>query len=147
MKAIKVVDELNKFLTETLKELSVKEQIETEINFHSNVQPTTNNQKMRVYINRKIIREGQDTLAIDVEDFGRVRYTSEGVYGISFFVPRNLSGSYGKMERTVQELKNALRQKRFDCMWVRHITASPFDMENNSYRYELTFNYEFDEVI
>lgn len=147
MKALHVIDELNTFLYDTLTEFCQEEHIDTELDFHSNVLPTNENQKLRIYFNRRIIREDQDTLSVDVEDLGKVRYTSEGVYAISFFMARSIPNGYDKMELIVQRLKNALRLKRFDCLWVRHITASPYNMENNSYRYELTFNYEFDEIV
>lgn len=147
MKAIRVIDELNTFLQESLISICENENVAVELNWHSNVLPDNQTQKLRIYLTRHIVREEQDTLAVDVEDLGKVRYTSTGVYAISFFMPRNISGSYNKMERIAQTLKNALRQKRFDCLWVRHITASPYNMENNSYRYELTFSYEFDEII
>lgn len=147
MKTIKVVDELNTFLYENLISLCKEYSVDNEINFSSNVLPENQNEKLRVYINRRIIREEQDTLAVDVEDLGKIRYTSYGVYAISFFMPRSKPNSYDLMESIVQKLKNALRKKRFDCLWVRHITASPYNMENNSYRYELTFSYEFDEII
>lgn len=147
MISIKVVNQLNTYLIEKLQSLCQDQEIECEFNFHSNVQPTTDNQKLRVYITRMIYRENQDTLAVDVGDIGKVRYTSEGVYALSFFIPRNISGSYRKMETIVQQLKNMLRKERFDCVWVRHIRASPFNMENNCYRYDLGFNYYFDEII
>ena len=147
MKAMHVIDELNTFLYDTLTTICQEEHIDAELDFHSNVLPTNKNQKLRIYFNRRIIREDQDTLAVDVEDFGKIRYTSEGVYAISFFMARSIPNGYDKMELIVQKLKNALRLKRFDCLWVRHITASPYNMENNSYRYELTFSYEFDEIV
>lgn len=147
MKAVNVIDELNTFLYDTLTELCQSENVAVEFDFHSNVLPENYNQKLRIYFNRRIIREDQDTLAVDVEDLGKVRYTSEGVYAISFFMARSIPNGYSKMELIAQKLKNALRQKRFDCLWVRHITASPYNMENNSYRYELTFSYEFDEIV
>lgn len=147
MKAMHVIDELNTFLYDTLTTICQEEHIDAELDFHSNVLPTNENQKLRIYFNRRTIREDQDTLAVDVEDLGKIRYTSEGVYAISFFMARSIPNGYDKMELIVQKLKNALRLKRFDCLWVRHITASPYNMENNSYRYELTFNYEFDEIV
>lgn len=147
MKAVTVIDELNKFLFDKLKEICKEKQIDAEFDFHSNVLPDTSNQKLRIYFNRRIIREEQDTLAVDVEDLGKVRYTSEGVYAINFFMARSIPNGYSKMEQIAQELKNALRQKRFDCLWVRHVTASPYNMENNSYRYDITFSYEFDEIV
>ena len=147
MKAMHVIDKLNTFLYDTLTTICQEEHIDAELDFHSNVLPTNKNQKLRIYFNRRIIREDQDTLAVDVEDFGKIRYTSEGVYAISFFMARSIPNGYDKMELIVQKLKNALRLKRFDCLWVRHITASPYNMENNSYRYELTFSYEFDEIV
>lgn len=147
MIAVKVVDELNTFLYDTLSLICKHKKVDCELDFHSNVLPDNNNQKLRVYFNRRIISEDQDTLSVDVEDFGKVRYTTQGVYAISFFMARSIPNGFETMELIVQELKNALRRKRFDCLWVRHITASPYNMENNSYRYELTFNYEFDEIV
>lgn len=147
MKAVTVIDELNTFLYDTLKAICQDKNVDAEYDFHSNVLPDNFNQKLRIYFNRRIIREDQDTLAVDVEDLGKVRYTSEGVYAINFFMPRAKPNGYSLLELIVQELKNALRQKRFDCLWVRHITASPYNMENNSYRYDLTFSYEFDEIV
>lgn len=147
MKAVRVIDELNTFLYETLNSICETKGVKCELHFHSNVLQENNNDTLRIYLNRRIIREDQDTLAVDVEDFGRVRYTSEGVYSISFFMPRFVSNSYDNMELIAQELKNELRKKRFACLWVRHITASPYTMENNSYRYDVTFSYEFDEIV
>lgn len=147
MKAVRVIDELNNFLFNTLTALCKELEVNAEFDFHSNLVPTNENQKLRIYFNRQIIREDQDTLAVDVEDLGKVRYTSVGVYAISFFMARTIPNGYAKMELVAQKLKNLLRQERFDCLWVRHVTASPYKMENNSYRYELTFNYEFDEII
>lgn len=147
MKAIHVVDELNTFLQNSIIDLCQKNDIAYELNYHSNVLPENKARNLRVYFNRRIIREEQDTLAVDVEDLGKVRYTSNGVYAVSFFMARSIPNGYSKLEQVVQELKNALRQKRFECLWVRHVTATPYNMENNSYRYELTFSYEFDEII
>lgn len=147
MKAIQVVDELNTFLQNTIINLCQNNDIEYELNYHSNVLPENKVRNLRIYFNRRIIREEQDTLAVDVEDLGKVRYTSNGVYAISFFMARSIPNGYSKLEQVVQELKNALRQKRFECLWVHHVTATPYNMENNSYRYELTFSYEFDEII
>lgn len=147
MKAIHVVDELNTFLQDTIIDLCQKNGIEYKLNYHSNVLPENNVRDLRIYFNRRIIREEQDTLAVDVGDLGKVRYTSNGVYAISFFMARSIPNGYSILEQVVQELKNALRQKRFECLWVRHVTATPYNMENNSYRYELTFSYEFDEII
>lgn len=147
MKAIHVVDELNTFLQNSIIDLCQKNDIAYELNYHSNVLPENKVRNLRVYFNRRIIREEQDTLAVDVEDLGKVRYTSNGVYAVSFFMARSIPNGYSKLEQVVQELKNALRQKRFECLWVRHVTATPYNMENNSYRYELTFSYEFDEII
>lgn len=147
MKAVEVVQEINTFLEDTLRSICADENIDYEFHYHSNVIPETNNRNLRIYVNRRIVREEQDTLAVDVEDFGRVRYTSEGVYVLSFFTARSVPRGFSTTERIVQKLKNALRKERFDCSWVRNPTATPYSMENNSYRYELTFSYQFDEII
>lgn len=147
IKSIEITNTINRFLTDTLNAICTENNVAFELHFSSNIKPTINKNLLRIYIDRRIIRENQDTLAIDVADFGRVRYTSEGLYSISFFTPISLSGSYAQMETVVQELKNKLRQAQLECVWLRFITASPFSVENESYRYELTFNYTFDEII
>lgn len=147
MKAIEVVNEINTFLEDTMKRICAEENIDYEFHYHSNVIPETNSRSLRIYVNRRIVREQQDTLAVDVEDFGRVRYTSEGVYALSFFMARSVPKGFSTTERIVQKLKNALRKERFDCLWVRNPTGTPYSMENHCYRYELTFSYEFDEII
>ena len=70
----------------------------------SNLNPNNSIDKLRIYLTRRIIREDQDTLAVDVEDFGRKRYTSEGVYAISFLMPKTLSGGYLKLETIAAKL-------------------------------------------
>lgn len=147
MKAVTVKNEINNFLKDKLKELCATVGIEYEFHYQSNLIAETNTQKLRVYFNSRVIREEQDTLAVDVEDLGRIRYTTNGVYVLNFFAPRNLPMSYDKMESIAQQLKNELRKARFECLWVRHITATPYPQENNSYRYDVTFSYEFDEII
>lgn len=147
MTALLVEDTLNTFLQERLSAICLTESLPLELNFYSNVAPDNDNQKLRVYIRSRIARESQDTLAVDVVDFGRIRYTSVGVYALSFFMPRNVSGGYLKMATVAQTLKTELRQKRFECTWLRNVTATPYQMENNSYRYELTFSFEFDEIV
>ena len=75
MKAVQVIDELNNFLFNTLSALCKELEVNAEFDFHSNLVPTNENQKLRIYFNRQIIREDQDTLAVDVEDLGKVRYS------------------------------------------------------------------------
>ena len=147
MKAIKVMEEINTFLEEQMRAICAEENVDYDFHYHSNLITENNNRSLRIYVNRRIIREEQDTLAVDVEDFGRVRYTSEGVYVLSFFMARSVPKSFSTTERIVQKLKNALRKERFECLWVRNPTATPQGMENNSYRYDLMFSYEFDEII
>ena len=64
MKAVHVIDELNTFLYDTLTTICQEEHIDVELDFHSNVLPTNENKKLRIYFNRRIIREDQDTLAV-----------------------------------------------------------------------------------
>lgn len=148
MLAIELTNKLFGFLEEELNKLFKEQKLQCELLWHSNVLPDNNANKCRVYINRRIVTEGQDTLAINVVDQGRVRYNTVGVCVISFFTPRSQSGGYAKTEWIAQALKNALRQKRFEeCLWVRNVIATPYNMENNSYRYDVSFSYEFDEIV
>ena len=147
MNVIENTNALFAFLETTLQNLFKEKDLKLELLWHSNVLPDNNPNICRVYVNRRIVNEEQDTLAINVAEMGRVRYNTQGVCVVSFFTPRSINGGYAKTEWIAQALKNALRRERFKCLWVRNVTATPFNMENNSYRYDLSFSYEFDEIV
>ena len=147
MQAIENTNKLFAFIETKLKEFMKEKQVNGEILWHSNVLPDNNPTICRIYVNRRVVSESQDTLAINVAELGKVRYTTVGVCVVSFFTPRSISGGYAKTEWIAQALKNALRKERFECLWVRDVTATPYNMENNSYRYDLSFGYEFDEIV
>lgn len=145
--AIENTDELFTFLQDSLNNLFTEKGLGVELLWHTNLLDQNNPSRCRVYINRKIVNETQDTLAINVVEEKSVRYNTVGVCVISFFTPRSLDGGYAKTESIAQQLKNLLRKQRFDCLWVRDVTATPYNIENNSYRYDVTFGYEFDEIV
>lgn len=147
MKAIEVRNILFQFLENNLTQLFNEKKLPFEILWHSNLKEDNNSTICRVYVNRRIINEEQDTLSTDVVDHGRVRYNTIGACVVSFFIPRTISNSYSDCEWIAQNLKNQLRRERFDCFWVRDVTATPYNMENNSYRYDVSFGYEFDEIV
>lgn len=147
MKAIEVTNIMFQFIENNLIELFNEKKLKFEILWHSNLLADNNANICRVYVNRRIIKEEQDTLSGTVVEQGRVRYNSTGACVISFFIPRSISKGYSDCEWIAQSLKNALRRERFDCLWVRNVTATPYNMENNSYRYDVSFGYEFDEIV
>ena len=145
--AIEVTEELFNKVTDTLNEEFKVHKIVPNILYHTNVSTDVNIDEFRVYLNRRIFREQQDTLCVNVTDFGRVRYQSEGVVQVSFFAPRAVKSSSKVIEIIAQNLKNKLRKSQFNCFWLRNITATPYNIENNSYRYEVTATYIFDEIV
>lgn len=145
--AIKIQEGLFEFINSTILNVCQTKNIPVQILYHSNLISDIKKDILRVYISRQIFREKQDTLCVDVTDKGQVRYTSDGVCSISFFQPKTISDGYRVMEELAQELKNALRKKRFANLWVRNPTATPYNIEQNCYRYNVTFNYEFDEIV
>lgn len=147
MQSIKVMDELAEFLEVNIYNLCEKNKIKCDIHYASNVQAELDRNKMTAYVSRQMFREEQDTLAVDVVDFGKRRYTSYGAMAVSFFMPRTIKNGYFIMETIAQNLKNILRAKSFNCLWVRDVMASPHLIENNCYRYDLTFSYLFDEIV
>lgn len=145
--SIEVTEELFNKVTDILNEEFKIHKIVPSILYHTNILADVAIDEFRVYLSRRIFREQQDTLCVNVTDLGRVRYQSEGVVQISFFAPRAIKNSSKILEIVAQNLKNKLRKSQFDCFWLRNITATPYNVENNSYRYEVTAIYMFDEII
>ena len=147
VKSIEVVTELFNKIKTVLTDEFKNQDLTFQLLTHSNLNPKDAPTETRVYLNRRVYREGQDTLSVDVTDTGRRRYQSAGVVQASFFIPRSVVDGYRKTEIVAQVLKNELRKTSFECLWLRNIVASPFPTENNCYRYELTANYFYDEIV
>lgn len=145
--AIENTNLLFKFLEDSLTELFNEEDVKFELLWHSNLLPDNDVGVVRVYINRQIVSETQDTLSVDVVDRGRIRYNTIGACTVNFFIPRTIPNGYQIAERVAQALKNKLRKERFASLWVRNPTARPHNIENNCYRYGVAFSYDFDEII
>lgn len=144
---IEVVEELFGKVGEIVNAEFALHNIKPILMYHSNVIPEHHASECRVYINRRIFREEQDTISTNVTDSGRIRYESTGLLQVSFFVPRALKNSFKATEMVAQELKNQLRKSQFKCVWLRNIMATPYNSENNSYRYEVTATFIYDEIV
>lgn len=147
VKSIDVTTELFTAIKTSLTEHFKNERLQFKLLTHSNLDPKEAPTECRVYLNRMIYREGQDTLSVNVTDAGRVRWETAGVVQVSFFIPRSVVDGYRKTEIVAQKLKNDLRKMTFGCLWLRNITATPYYAENNCYRYELTANYFYNEIV
>lgn len=144
---IEVTEELFNSIVTVLNNEFKAHKVVPEILYHTNIVPEPKLAKFRVYLNRRVFMESQDTLSVNVSDLGKVRYSTRGIIQVSFFAPRAIPSSSKILEIVAQNLKNELRKSQFKCFLLRNITATPYNIENNSYRYEVTATYIYDEIV
>jgi hypothetical protein len=91
--------------------------------------------------------EKQTALRIGVAPSQNRRYTSSGIVFVQIFCPMSVADAMNKGRKLAELARNAFRGKETaNNVWFRDMRIDPLAPEDEFYRFNVSVEYEFDEI-
>lgn len=90
----------------------------------------------------------QTSLAMNVGEEGKIRYTESGLVFIQLFAPKSDGNGQYIGGLLAQVARSAFRKTSTDnCVWFRNARINELDPEDLFYRFNVVAEFEYDEVV